>query len=349
MKPIFLSLSLVLAALFSGCARCGYNYCMEGAPEFVMDSYRIKQGKFSILEMEGNLYPPLPCEYLMEYEDRIDEDDVLAITLLHLTRDDLVASVCDVGCSIGYRVVDGRIRLPGQRPLCVRGLTLDEARAAIQRQYDGEIASTEIFIEYSERRHSNVELIGEVCLPNVPVNGRTRLFEVLSLAGVGTGANLFRSYVVREGVPLPVDLYRLVHDGDMSQNIVMRPKDKIYIANPMESKVMVMGEVGLPSVIPVPYGSITLREAITAAGGIPYTGDKGCIQVIRGDVLCPKIYRLSWNHIAYLPNDSLLLMPGDTVYISEKPITAWNRFIEQLLPSSLLIDLGVRTGGLLRR
>jgi polysaccharide export outer membrane protein len=26
-------------------------------------------------------------------------------------------------------------------------------------------------------------------------------------------------------------------------------------------------------------------------------------------------------------------MPGDTVYVSEKPITAWNRFINQLLPS----------------
>ena len=26
-------------------------------------------------------------------------------------------------------------------------------------------------------------------------------------------------------------------------------------------------------------------------------------------------------------------MPGDTVYVSEKPITQWNRFIDQLLPS----------------
>jgi polysaccharide export outer membrane protein len=78
---------------------------------------------------------------------------------------------------------------------------------------------------------------------------------------------------------------------------------------------------------------MSLREALVSAGGIPFTGDKRHIQVIRGNLQCPKIYVLSWEHIVHLPNDSLLLMPGDTVYISEKPITQWNRFIEQLLPS----------------
>ena len=69
------------------------------------------------------------------------------------------------------------------------------------------------------------------------------------------------------------------------------------------------------------------------AGGIPYTGDKSVIQVIRGNILRPKVYTLNWEQILHLPNDSLLLMPGDTVYIAAKPITEWNRFIEQLLPS----------------
>ncbi len=61
--------------------------------------------------------------------------------------------------------------------------------------------------------------------------------------------------------------------------------------------------------------------------------------MIRGNLQNPKIYVLSWDHIIHLPNDSLLLMPGDTVYVTEKPITQWNRFIDQLLPSCL----GVQT------
>jgi polysaccharide export outer membrane protein len=119
----------------------------------------------------------------------------------------------------------------------------------------------------------------------------------------------------------------------MSQNIVMRPNDKVYIANAGRATVMVMGEVGIPGPVDCPGGSLPLRDAIVAAGGIPYTGNKQCIQVIRGNVPNPRIYVLKWSTITHLPNQSLLLMPGDTVYVSAKPITEWNRFIDQLIPS----------------
>lgn len=339
---------LILAAFLHGCCRsaCNFPYCMEGAQEFVLDSYKIREGKFSILEMEGEEYCPLPCSYLEEYEDLIDEDDVLKIALFHPSRKDLCEAVNCVGNTVGFRVINGRISIPGLAlPVDIIGLTLNQAKEKIQRAYDAMLEDTEVFIEYQQRLHSKVTLIGEVNTPEIPVNGRIRLFEVLSLAGISPSANLFKSYVVRDGCLLPVDLYKLVHEGDMCQNIVMYPKDKIFIANPMASTVTVMGEVGIPTVLPIPSGTISLREAIAAAGGIPYTGDKRFIQVIRGNIACPKIYLLSWNHITYLPNDSLLLMPGDTVYICEKPITRWNRFIEQLLPSSLLFDLGIKTRG----
>ena len=338
--------SLIIVLLVSGCSpSCGYNYCIEGAQEFVLDSYQISQGKFAILEMEGE-FPGLcpPC-CLEEYEDCIDEDDVLKIVLFHPSRKDLVEAALTIGGTTGYRVVNGHIFLPLLEGVAVRGLTLDEARVQIRALYAREISHVDVFIEYASRRHSKVELTGAVQVPEIPVNGRIRLYEVLSLAGVPPNANFFKSYLSRGGELLPIDFYQLMVEGDMSQNIVMRPRDKIFIADPLASTVLVMGEVGLNRVIPVPAGSISLREALAIAGGIPFTGDKRCIQVIRGSILCPKIYSLSWNHITYLPNDSLLLMPGDTVYISEKPITKWNRFIEQLLPSSLLVDLGIKTRG----
>lgn len=339
-------LSLLFLALIGCCAPCGYQYCKEGAQEFVIDSYHIREGKFSILALEGFEPQPIPEVYLKEYQDQIDEDDILRVALFHPTRSDLTEAVNSVGRNVGYRVEAGVIRLPGLDPVYVKGLTLSQARHTLQELYDKEISHTEVFLEYDRRLHSHVELLGAVSNTQIPVNGRIRLYEVLSLAKLHPEANLFKSYVVRDGKPLSIDLGKLVHGGDMSQNIVMRPKDKIFIADKMASTITVMGEVGVPKVVPVPSGSISLREAIAAAGGIPFTGDRRCIQVIRGNIMQPKIYRLSWKHITYLPNDSLLLMPGDTVYISEKPITQWNRFIEQLLPSSLLIDLGIKTRGL---
>ncbi|NGX55484.1 MAG: hypothetical protein KR126chlam2_01119 [Chlamydiae bacterium] len=344
MKKV-LALILLLSIVYTGCAPCGYKYCMEGSQEFVLDSYKIRQGKYSILELEGQESHPFPASYLQEYEDRIDEDDLLKIAVFHPSRGDLSDAVNAVGGTVGYRVIKGEIHLPGLTSVKVAGLTLEEAREKIQEYYDGEISNVNVFIEYQNRLHSKVELTGAAAVREIPVNGRIRLYEVLSKACVSPNANFFKSYLVRDGRPLTIDFYKLIHDGDMSQNIVMHPKDKIFIADPSDSIITVMGEVGLAKAIPVPSGSISLREAIAAAGGIPFTGDKRCIQVIRGNIINPKIYRLSWNHITYLPNDSLLLMPGDTVYISEKPITRWNRFIEQLLPSSLLIDLGIKTRG----
>ena len=342
----FLFYILFLGFCATGCSPCRYNYSYEGAEEFVLDSYRIQEGKFSILEMEGETCYPIARSCLEEYEDLIDEDDVLAITLFHPKRQDLCNCVNTIGSSIGYRVINGCIQLPSIPPTDVKGLTLQQAKQRIEETYQSEISFVEVFIEYHQRLHSKVELIGAVQAPEVPINGRMRLFEVLSKARVPPDANFFKSYIVRQDQILPVDIAKLIFDGDMSQNIVMHPKDKIFIADPMSSTVTVLGEVGIAQVIPVPKGSISLREAIAQAGGIPFTGDKRSIQVIRGNISNPKIYCLSWNHITYLPNQSLLLMPGDTVYISEKPITKWNRFIEQLLPSSLLIDVGTKTRGL---
>ena len=67
-----------------------------------MDSYKIKQGKFSILEMEGKETECLPPHYLLEYEDVIDEDDVLRIVMQHPTRRDLCQSVNEV-CKQGIK------------------------------------------------------------------------------------------------------------------------------------------------------------------------------------------------------------------------------------------------------
>ncbi|EKE08173.1 MAG: hypothetical protein ACD_17C00305G0001 [uncultured bacterium] len=174
---------------------------------------------------------------------------------------------------------------------------------------------------------------------SIPVNGKLRLFDLLSMARIPVDANLFKSYVLRGGHPLPIDMTRLIKNGDMSQNIVMRGGDKVYIAEASASTLMVMGEVGRDRTIALPNGCMSLRQALAEAGGIPYTGDKSYIQVIRGNICQPKIYTLNWQHVIHLPNDSLLLMPGDIVYVCAKPITEWNRFISQLLPSFTGVDV----------
>lgn len=328
--PVFF---LLLSLCLYSCTQPCHDYDVFGPDEFVIDSYKIRQGKLAILDMEGEDLDDFPCEAMDEYQDVISEDDILNIAVYHPKRRDIMEAISFINDKIGFRVCEGKVDFPDIPPITVAGLTLEEARLKIQDCYREHIQDMEVFINYRNRLSRKVELTGEVAIPLIPVDGKIRLYEVLALAKISNRANLFKSYVVRDCKKLSIDMYKLINEGDMCQNIVMQGGDRIFIASPADTTVMVMGEVGYPRAVHLPYGFISLREALVTAGGIPFTGNRNCIQVIRGNLKNPKIYVLSWNHIIHLPNDSLLLMPGDTVYVSEKPITQWNRFIEQLLPS----------------
>lgn len=331
---LFLRVFILIITLLTGCTKPCYDYAVYGADEFVCDSYRIREGKLTILEMSGRDPGRLFPQDLCEYKDVIVEDDILNISVYHPKRKDLMQSIEMLNENIeGFRVLRGQVSLPDLPPIHVAGLTLEEARDLLQERFREQVHEVELYVTYRDRLQRKVELIGLVQVPTIPVDGKIRLYEVLSKAHIDPNANLFMSYVMREGYPLAIDLFKLIHEGDMTQNIVMRGGDKIFIANSADAGVIVMGEVRAPRPVNLPYGYMSLREVLVAAGGIPFTGDLNSIQVIRGNFKCPKIYCLSWDHIVHLPNDSLLLMPGDTVYVSAKPITEWNRFIDQLLPS----------------
>jgi len=331
---------LLLGLLFAGCGNAPYQGAdLYGADEFVIDSYKIKEGKFSILEMEGDPIVTLNPDYLEEYVDTIGNGDVLEVAVYHPSRSDLESAIRAIGQAVGFTVRDNKILLPDLGSIEVGDLTLSAAREKIQEAYDYEIADVEVFLNFKGRKERKVQLAGMVSSPSIAINGKKRLFEVLSEARVPPNANLFKSYMIRDSEPIPVDMLKLLKKGDMSQNVVMRPGDKIYIAEPSASTAMVMGEVRQEKVIELPAGSIPLREALALAGGIPYTGDKGYIQIIRGNVLRPKIYTLNWKHIVRLPSSSLLVMPGDIVYVAATPITEWNRFITQIFPTLTGIEL----------
>lgn len=328
----FFCFLVIVVSLFS-CGNSQRYFANRGASEFVRDSQKIAKGKFSILEMEGIHVGSLPRDAMEEYEERISEGDLLNIAVYHPSREDLMSAIQNISKNIGFQVINGQISLPDLPPLHIDGLTLEEASQKLREMYSREIKDIDIFISYKDRLIRKVELAGKVGISCIPVDGRMRLYELLAVAKIPDQANLFKSYIIRENKFLPVDITKLIKNGDMSQNVVMHAEDKVFIASPEDSNVMVMGEVGKPIAIPMSQGTISLREAIVKAGGIPYTGNKNHIQVIRGSIVNPKIYNLRWNHIVHLTDNELLLIPGDVVYVSEKPITKWNRYINQLLPS----------------
>lgn len=136
---------LVLLALVS-CGEPRYNFDVKGADEFVMDSYRIRQGKFSILEMEGVPVCSMPVDCMCEYVDCVVEDDMLNIYIFHPTRKDVTGDIAGIGNTVGYRVIKGCICLPELEPIHVLGLSLHQVKIKIQENYSTIIADIEVFL-----------------------------------------------------------------------------------------------------------------------------------------------------------------------------------------------------------
>ncbi|MFA6119524.1 MAG: sugar transporter [Parachlamydiales bacterium] len=309
--------------------------------EFVRDSSKINEGKFAILEMYGNNLAKLDAKLLEDRKDLIEEEDILNIEIYHPIRKDLTNLIKSLSQTSGFQIIDKNIYLPGFGYIKVENLTLNEAKEEIQKKCLKEISDIEVFVSFKKRKLKKIEVTGLVS-DEISIESNTRIYELFSKIKLPRDANLFKSYVLREGVFLPVDMYKLIKQGDMSQNIVLNDHDKIYIADAPSSKIYVLGEVQKQLAIDIPDGKISLKEALTISGGILYTGDKSFIQIFRANVKTPKIYLLNWDYITQLPSSSLNLIDGDIVYVASKPLADWNRFVMQILPTISIIDSAYR-------
>jgi protein involved in polysaccharide export with SLBB domain len=80
--------------------------------------------------------------------------------------------------------------------------------------------------------------------------------------------------VVRTSQPLFVERiieipYDRLKRGDSSVNLVIRPKDRIYVAEPQTGVIYIDGEIARPGVYSLPLnGKITLSRLVAAAGGL---------------------------------------------------------------------------------
>lgn len=326
-------LLFLFALLITSCTSTVYENTTYGIDAFVLDSEQIIQGKEAVLQIEKAEIGDCLSDAFTPYEDILIEGDILTVVFYYPKRPDLVEALLLLNQRAGFSVCEGKICLPYvSSPVEVEDLTLTQVREKIRVIYGEIFPEAQVFVNFRKRRERWVQVIGAIRSTTIAVDGRMRLAEVLAKAGVHPHTNLFKSIVVRNDKQLPLDLYKLLHEGNESQNIVMRGGDQIFLAAAGDATVMVTGEVLKPQAIPVPYGFISLREALVIARENPFTADKNCLTIIRGGFTRPKVYLLSWNEILHLPNQSLLLIPGDVVCVTDKPISQWNRFINQLLP-----------------
>lgn len=218
-----------------------------------------------------------------------------------------------------YQVlVDGSVNLPVVGGVPVAGMTLRDASLAIAARYRGELRHPRVTLNLLRSRPLRVAIAGEVRQPGLytlPLNENAQfptVAQALQTAGGVTQAANLRQVELRrlqrggQTQVLRLNLWELITNGDVSQNLALRDGDTLVIPetaalNPTEGvqladsnlaadssrpiDVALVGEVARPGSYKVGGGTSggrpTLTQAIQQAGGITLTANIREIQVRR--------------------------------------------------------------------
>jgi protein involved in polysaccharide export with SLBB domain len=261
---------------------------------------------------------------------------------------------------------DGKIYfhlLPG---LDVWGLTLAETRGLIERELMKYMREQpQIGVGLLGVESQRVWLLGRLNTPGIyPMGAPMTLLEALSLAGgpisptalasLGGGpvtsafseevADLRRSFVIRDGQPLRVDFHRLLKEGNLSQNIYLRPDDFVYVPSTTTKEVFVLGAVMQPRSMAY-REQMSLITAIANAQGTIKDAFLSHVAIVRGSLTEPKIAIVDYKDIVRGKAPDVLLEAGDIVYVPFTPYRTLTRYVDLIVRSfvqTVAINEGAR-------
>ncbi|MGQ9900581.1 MAG: SLBB domain-containing protein [Fimbriimonadales bacterium] len=168
-----------------------------------------------------------------------------------------------------------------------------------------------------------VAILGEVGRPgnyNLEVNLRVQQ-AIAEAGGVSSRAALRRAFIDRQGVIIPIDLYRATVLGDLSEsnNPSLQDGDVIVVPQNLQ-RFVIVGQVGQPGYYAIPEGRpFLLSDAIALAGGVTSRAITSNITILRmeGD----ELKRLRVPYQQFLKRGNLeanpLVQEGDVIYLAE--------------------------------
>lgn len=156
--------------------------------------------------------------------------------------------------------------------------------------------------------------------------------------------------LTRNGVANTISLRSLYEDGRWAENLLLQDGDLIHVPRNDADKIFVLGEVNRPRSLNMSRNGTSLAEALAEANGINENRANGRgIYVLRNTGITKDdkgrpVYKATVFHLnaasafGFMLADKFPLEARDVVYVSPAPITRWNRFLSQLLPSIIATD-----------
>ena len=235
---------------------------------------------------------------------------------------------------------DGTIYYPFIGAVQAGGRTALEIRNEMESRLAKYIESPQVDVRVAGYRSQRFFVAGSVQKPgtfpitDVPL---TLVDAINAAGGLTDKADLFDVRLSRGDETYVVPLYEILFEGDVSQNVVLRHGDVVHVAPNERRQAFIMGEVLQPQAIPLTNRPMSLTQALATVGGIQEArADGRGVYVIRNSEYegVVDVYQLDMSRAwALALGDQFVLEPRDVVYVSAAPITRWNRWVSNVLPS----------------
>jgi len=124
---------------------------------------------------------------------------------------------------------------------------------------------------------------------------------------------------------------------DQASKLLIKEYKK-YIRNPYvtveitNQRIIVIGEVNKPGIIPVVNGTMNLLEVISRSGYLTQNASRTNLMIVRGDLRHPQIRNIDLTDGRSLLTTSLLLQPNDIVYVQARQMSGFNKAFNETVP-----------------
>ena len=275
------------------------------------------------------------------YEYRVGNGDVLSVIVWdHPELTAPFGSFNSAGEQGNVVREDGTIYYPFIGSVQAAGRTALEIREELAVRLAEFIERPQLDVRVAGYRSQRFFVAGAVTQPGTfPVTDvPLTLVDAINLAGGLDGsADLFDVRLTRGDTSITVPLYEILFEGQVAHNYRIRHGDVVHVAPNERRQVFVLGEVVQPQSLPVTNRPLSLTQALATVGGIQESrADGRGVYVIRAaeSPESVEVYRLDVSQAwALALGDQFMLEPRDVVYVSAAPITRWNRWVSNVLPS----------------
>lgn len=220
---------------------------------------------------------------------------------------------------------DGRISLPSIGEIQAAGLTPTELEQRIRQRFREEqiLRDALVAVTILEFHRPRVSVLGFVQRPGTyEFKEGDRVLEALSLGGgvIHERARLEDAWMQRiDGTKIELNLYRLLYEGDLSQNILLQDGDTIYVPEETQNRYFVGGQVKRPGLYTWRPG-LTVLDALSQGGWETERARLSHTFVVRRKPDGSE-ERIRVDMVRLLNKgdmkQNIELMPGDVVFVSE--------------------------------